>query len=54
MEMFNDFSVQAWFTEANYELKHFFQDWTLRKWATLFAASVAFGFFCLRSVRVRD
>jgi hypothetical protein len=54
MEIFSDFSVQIWFADAIYELKDYFRQLTSTQWGIICAASVVFGFLCLRGFTIRD
>ncbi len=54
MDIFSDFSLQMWLSDALYELKLYFRHLTSTQWAMVCAASVVFGFLCLRGFTVRD
>jgi hypothetical protein len=54
MEILSDFSVQLWLADAMYELKDYFRHLRTTQWGIICAASVVFGFICLRGFTVRD
>jgi hypothetical protein len=47
-------SIQIWLSGAIYELKDYFRHLTVTQRGLISAASVVFGFLCLRGFTVRD